>query len=299
MREESKGTLYCLIEAFLSGLLPVFVFLGVKNLPALGFAAVSSLLGAIAAFAYLLVSGKIAELKNKKAYESMVLVALCIVIIPYSLLFIGAKHMSGVNVAILGLVEVVTTLIFTHYIGEKTTRIKIASSVLILLGAVLVMWQKGFQFNFGDVLIVLSTFFYPIGNFHAKKALNYVTPATILTVRFFLGAIFLGLLALIFEGINLAPFVASTSAIVLVLANGLIVFGFGKVFWYEGMKRVDITKAISIVMTYPLFALIFLIGFLDEKVTLIKAIGIAVMLVGLYLSILRQSTKKSLTKYAS
>ena len=81
------------------------------------------------------------------------------------------------------------------------------------------------------------------------------------------------------------------------LFTGLVLLGAGKIIWYEALARLDISKAISLGMTFPLFSLIILIGIFKEAISRYQWIGIAIMMLGVYFSIRRSSVDPILTKY--
>ncbi len=253
-----------LLSAVLWGIFPVMVNRGSHRIPPLAFAAISTLLASAGAFAYIAISRKLGELKKKEAYASLLMITLCIVIIPYILFFIGSSKTSGINTSLLLLSEIIFTLIFTHFIGEKTTTEKLIGASGVFIGSALILYHGKFSLNIGDTLVIASTATYPIGNFYAKKALHQVSPAPILFVRFFVGGLFILLLSMIFEKTS------NMSGIILaswptLLFTGLILLGVGKIIWYEGLARLDISKAISLGMTFPLFSLVLLIGIFKEE----------------------------------
>lgn len=296
-KQENIGVIYAILAALLWGLFPVLVNHGVQTIPPLTFAALSVLIAALGAFIYALLQGKLKEFKNKNSYFPLLMITVCIVIIPYTLFFIGAKMTSGVNTSMLLLAEIIFTLIVTPLIGEKNTSYKILGAGGVFLGALFIMYNGTFSLNFGDILIILSTVTYPIGNFYAKKALNLVSPTMILLVRSLFGGLFLLGLALIFEKeITISNVLVNHW--VLILFNGLVLLGLSKIIWYECLKRLDISKAISITMTYPLFSLITLIIFFGEKISTYQWIGIIIMMVGVYYSIRRRSVDPKITKYS-
>ncbi len=147
-------------------------------------------------------------------------------------------------------------------------------------------------------MVIASTVTYPIGNFYAKRALFRISPSTILLVRFSLGGIFMLLLAMLVEGGSHTANIISAGWPIL-LFNGLVLLGVGKIVWYEALGRLDISKAISLSMTFPLFSLIILIGVFKEAVSPYQWIGIAVMMVGVVFSIRRPSVDPKLTKYTA
>ena len=295
-QQEKTGVIFVLIEAVMWGMFPVLVNRGVHDIPPMLFAAITTILASIGAFIYTALNGKISELKNKKSYASLIMVTLCIVIIPYILFFIGTGMTSGINSSMLLLSEIIFTLLFTPFIGEKTTSQKLIGALGVFIGAVIISYNGG-SINIGDILIILSTATYPIGNFYAKKALNNVSPSVILFVRFFLGGIFILAVSFLLE--PSADIIGIFSKnIYTILFTGLILLGLSKIIFYEGLKRLDISKAISIANTFPVFSLIFLMAFYKEIPTVQQFIGILIMLIGLIFAIKRQSADPTTTKYA-
>jgi drug/metabolite transporter (DMT)-like permease len=82
------------------------------------------------------------------------------------------------------------------------------------------------------------------------------------------------------------------------LFTGLILLGVGKILWYEALCRLDISKAISLGMTFPLFSLILLVGVFKEALSHYQGIGIAVMMLGTFFSVKRSSVDPGSTRYA-
>jgi drug/metabolite transporter (DMT)-like permease len=296
--EEKRGVVLALVSAALWGVFPVMVNRGSHIIPPLKFAAISTLLAAAGSFVYTFLKGRLHELKKKEAYASLLMITLCIVIVPYTLFFIGSSRTSGINTSLLLLSEIIFTLVFTPFIGEKTTVEKLIGALGVFLGALLILYSGNgkFHLNAGDIMVIASTATYPVGNFYAKKALNQVSPSTILFVRFFLGGLFM------------VPFAAlaeprpGVSRIILdewpmLLFTGLILLGAGKIVWYEALCRLDISKAVSLGMTFPFFSLIVLIGIFGVSVSSHQWIGIGVMMVGVLFSIRRSSVDPAATGY--
>ncbi len=296
LKQEKKGVILALISAALWGVFPVMVNRGAHYIPPLTFAAISAFLAAVGSFAYAALKSKLHELKRRDAYASLLMVTLCIVIIPYVLLFIGSSRTSGINTSLLLLSEIIFTLMFTPLIGEKTTSEKLIGAAGIFVGALLILYNGSFRLNIGDIMVITSTATYPIGNFYAKKALNRVSPSTILFVRFSLGGLFMFSLALLTETPSNMSHVITADWPTL-LFTGLILLGMGKIIWYEALSRLDISKAISLSMTFPLFSLIILVGIFKEAISHYQWLGIVAMMVGVFFSIRRPSVDPKLTRY--
>jgi drug/metabolite transporter (DMT)-like permease len=170
-----------------------------KLSPPVTFAGLSTLLAAIVALVYATIQGRLHELRYKKAYQSLLVVAFCIVIIP--------------------------------------------------------------------------------------------------SLLFFIGAFFLLLFARIYEP-RIHPLEVFSQHSGLILLNGILLVGIGKIVWYEAFKRLDISKAISLIMTKTLFSVLILVIFFHERLSIMQTVGITLMLIGVYFSMRRQSVHPNLTRYA-
>ncbi|MCX6723234.1 MAG: DMT family transporter [Candidatus Staskawiczbacteria bacterium] len=296
-KKENIGVIFALIYAAIFGIFPIMVNRGTQNIPPLTFASLTTMLAAGGMFLYVILSGKLFEFKKKESYKFLLMIALCIVAVPYSLFFVGASKTSGINSSLLPLTEIIFTLLFTPLIGEKTTSVKLLGAIGIFFGAVLILYNGVLKFNIGDLLIIFSTATYPIGNYYVKKAFNIISPATILFFRFFLGGIFLAPFALFFEKSTNFSSVINNNWFAIVF-TGLILLGAGEIIWYEALKRMDISKSISLLMIYPLFSLLILVFILKERPSLFQWLGIIIMGFGAYFSIKRTSVDPTVTQYA-
>lgn len=295
-KKEKKGIILGLFGAALWGMFPVLVQDGVQRIPPLTFVAMSAILASFGAFVYALIEGKLFELKRKEAYTALGMITLCIVIVPYLLFFVGAQFTSGVNATMLLLSEVIFTYAITSYVGEKHTSMKLYGTLGVFFGALFILFNGSFSLNTGDILIFFSTITYPIGNVYSKKALQQVSPSIILFTRFLLGAAFFIILARIFEStVSWREVIAQEWK--LLAFNGFVLLGISKVIWYESLKRLDITKAIMLAMTFPLFSLVLLVTYFGETITWYQWIGVIIMMIGVYFTVKRPSTDITKTTY--
>lgn len=296
-KRETAGIVYGFFGAALWGVFPVFVHRGVQDIPPLTFASLSTLLGAVLSLLWLIKTRRWHEYKNSRIYFPLFIVTLCNTVLSYGMLFIGASMTSGVNTSTLLLTEIIFLMIFSHAIGEKTTILKAIGALGVFIGAVIMMYQTSAGFRMGDILIVLSTMPYFFGNFYGKKLLTTITPQTIIVFRFFVGGLILFVMAQFFEKeIAIIPLIKAHPWTLLI--NGLILLGVGKILWYESFKRLDISKAVLIAMTFPLFSLGCLLV-LGEKITMQQWIGSSIMIIGVFATLLRPSVDPMKTKYAT
>lgn len=295
--QEKIGVILALIAASIHGLAPLIINSAGKLIPPITFAAITTIIGAAFCLIYVAYEQKLHELKITKAWPLLLLVSLFIVIVPHVLFFVGSSKTSGINTALLGLSEIIFLLIFSPFIGEKNTPEKLIGALAILIGGIFILYQDRFSLNIGDILIICSTALYPIGNFYAKKAFNLVSPSIILFTRFFIGGIFLFILSRIIEPEAHIPSIIKDQ-LATILFTSIVFLGIGKAVWYQGFKRLDMSKAISLIMTAPLFSVFFLLTIFRESLTIQQWLGIGIMTIGMYFSIKRKSVAMEKTKYS-
>lgn len=275
----------------LFALLPIVIVHTAKLMPPILFAGISMMIAALVVFFYMILKGQISTLFNKTAFKYILGVTFFIVIIPSILIYTGASKTSSVNTAILLQTEIFFTLLILGMLKqEKITIKKIIASLLITLGAICVIYNGSLKLNPGDLLIIAGTVAYPIGNMYAKKALKLTSSGAILLIRSALGGIFLIIISLLFEDYTNAFSGYITDNIFMLLLNGILLYSISKLLWYEGLKRLDISKSISISMSHPALSFIYAYIFLKEIPTAYQFIGFIVIMSGIYV-ITRQPKK--------
>lgn len=161
----------------------------------------------------------------------------------------------------------------------------------LFFGAVAILYNGTFQINWGDLLIITGTFFFPIGNIYAKKALKLTSPAVILFMRSFLGGMLLVLISLLFENYQLSFSAYVLNNFEFILINGVLIYGLSRLLWYEGLKRLDISKATSLAMSYPAFSLFYSYIFLNEIPTIYQWGGFIIIFIGIFTLTYKRKTE--------
>ncbi len=287
-KSERRGVFFIILNTMLWGIFPVLINRGSHTIPPLTFAAFTALIGAVGAFLYSLYKKTTQEIYRRNTYFPLLMIILFISLIPSILLFVGTSKTTALNTSLLGLSEIIFTLIFTHFYGETTTATKLIGAFGILIGAGFILFHGSWHLNSGDVLIIVSTAFYPIGNLYSKRLVKIISPETILMVRWGVSGLILLGLAAIFENFSQWPNIIVANWKLLIV-NGLFLYFLSKLFWYQSLKQLDITKAISLNMTYPIFSILLLLA-LGEKISLLQGVGIIIMALGVIFSLRRKST---------
>ena len=284
LSNERIGELMVSGETILYAFFPILIAYTTKLMPPILFAGLSTLVAAVALFIYMVSKKEIKKIINLKMIKYAVGVAIFIIIIPAILIFVGSSKTSGINTSILLQSEIFFTFVICGiFTNESITSKKVLGAILMVAGALFILFNKTFTINSGDLLIIAGTFFYPIGNIIAKKALTFSTPSVILFIRSLIGGIILLIISYQFEKWSLPIEQAISNNYIFILANGVLIYAISKVLWYESIKRIDISKAVLIsIGAYPAISLLFAFLFLKEVPTIFQAIGLIIILFGIY-----------------
>ena len=97
------------------------------------------------------------------------------------------------------------------------------------------------------------------------------------------GLVLLGILVLVFQLDDLTS--VSRTAVLLLAIVGILNFPMGRFFNYMAIGRLGITRSTPILASAPLFAVVIAVLFTGEEVRLATAVGIALVLGGVYLTL--------------
>lgn len=282
MDKERAGELLVLGAAFLWALFPIITKIAYGNISILHAAGLSALFGAVFFAVVSYFRKTFHELKNEKARVPVILTTLIIGVVFYGLIFFSLNYTTASNVAILSLMEVFFTIIFLRVLKKEVLdRRQTLGSVLMVLGAFLVMIKTSLSFNRGDLVVVAATAIAPFGNYYAKQARGYVSSSTIMLFRnLTAGIIFFAIGSLVSP---VPSFTAAKTSILFLTVNGLVLFGVTKLMWLEAIHRILISKAISLNAVSPLFTIIFAFLILKEIPTIGQIVGFISVSIGVYL----------------
>ncbi|MFA7685836.1 MAG: DMT family transporter [Candidatus Gracilibacteria bacterium] len=296
MTQERIGELMVTGETILYALFPILIAHVTKIMPPILFGGLSTLTAGIALFVYMVFKKEVRKLMNWRAIKYAIGITVFIIIIPSILIFTGSSKTSGVNTTILLQSEIFFTLVICGiFTDEKVTTKKVIGAITMVGGTLLILLNGNFKINIGDILIIAGTFFYPIGNIFAKKALTFSPPSVILFIRSIFGGIVLLLISWQFETHDLSISQIISNNYLFILANGILIYAISKIFWYESIKRIDISKSILIsVGAYPAISLLFAFLFLREIPTVSQIGGLIIILVGIFQIIERKSGEFSI-----
>ncbi len=253
---ERKGELLAYSEITIWSLFPVLAVLSFNTIPSLVSLAWCSVLSALFFLLMIAFRRSWKDFRQPLLWKSALIGAVSINILFYGLYFVGLTMTSPGNGSIISLFEIFTSFLFFNiWKKEYITRGRMAGAFLMILGAIIVLLPTIGGINKGDYLILLATFFCPVGNYFAQKARTVASAESLMFLRSIIAVPFLFLLASSF-GMHASLNDLQASWLPLFI-NGFVLFGFTKILWIEEIRYISVTKALALSSMGPLLTLLF------------------------------------------
>lgn len=272
LSEERKGEIFVLLQAILWGFYPIITILSFQKLSPLVSLAWSSFFATIFFAITLSIEKKWHELKNTSALKDTLIAAFLTGIVCYTLSFFGLQHTSAGNASIISLTDVLASFLFFHiWRKDYISKHHIIGSILVVIGALIVLYPNATDFHLGDILILAAAFVAPFGNFFQRKARNIVGSESIIFVRSLISTVFIFFLS---YALKLDPSYQNVKdSLFFLMVNGFLLLGLSKILWIEGIHRISVTKSSALSSTSPLLTLLFAWIFLKNSPTIWQLIS--------------------------
>ncbi|HSG73905.1 MAG TPA: DMT family transporter [Nitrosopumilaceae archaeon] len=199
---------------------------------------------------------------------------------------VGLQETSALNASILVNGETIfAILVGITLFRERLGRNEILPFGLIFLGAILLpigtdLHNHGWEFSnfvFGDILIILSGFFYCLDTFIAKKIDNSVSIRRIVHMMACGGAILsLGLMILL-----QIPFDITLEQFSIISIVGFLGIGVNMLFFVMALRLIGAVRTVLIYSTTTIFSVIYSSLYLSEQVTMVSVVSVFTVMFGL------------------
>lgn len=280
--DERAGELSIGFASLLWGLFPVITVLSYNKLSPLLSLSISSLVAGLFFGLVITLKNKWPDVFKRSALVNILLATLFTGVLYYCFVFFSLRYTTSGNVSIISLSEVFFSYLFFHILKkEYISRNHLLGSILVVLGALIVLYPNLHGFHKGDFLILVASMIAPFGNFFARKARKEVGSEIIMFVRSILAGLFIFALYIIFD--NNILYIDIKSSTLFLLTNGLLLLGFSKILWIEGIHRIAVTKANAISSLSPLITLFVAWIVLKQVPTLWQLTAIVPMFFGVRL----------------
>lgn len=218
------------------------------------------------------------ELKNRAAYKDLLLTSFFITTL-FSFVFIGMQYTTAGNMAVIIFLQLLFSFLYFNILGkEKMDKLHLIGSIVMGVGAIIILLPDELDFNKGDLFILTAAAIAPFANLYQKKARVHCSSETILTFRTVVGLPFIALFAYLFE--PEVEYDSLMKALPYLLIIGIAVYLVSKIMWIEALHRISITKVSAMMGIVPLMTVGFAYLFLNEIPELHQLIGMVPVLIG-------------------
>jgi drug/metabolite transporter (DMT)-like permease len=285
---ERQGEYFILLQALLWSLFPVITILSYSRLPPLVSFGWSTFLAALFFGSLLTLRHRWGEIMDRSSLKNMLWAALFLGILYYCLVFFGLHYTSAGNASLIATTEIFFSFIFFHvwhkdFISSKN----IVGAIFMLIGAFIVLFPNTTKLHLGDLLILLAAMIAPFGNYFQQKARETVSSEMILFVRSSISTPVVFILSHLFKERSSVTDLQSSA--VLILINGLLLLGFSKILWVEGIHRISVTKSNALASIAPPLTLLFAWLILDNIPTRFQLLSIVPIIFGIILLSMNKS----------
>ena len=283
LHKERQGELIIVAESTLWGLFPIITILSFRGISPLVSFGGSTLIAAIFFGLVLTIKHKWKEVKDVTAYKDILLATFFIGFLMYPLYFFGLKYTSAGNASIVDLTAEIffSYLLFHVWKKDHLPTQHVVGSLLMITGACIVLIPNVKEFHAGDLLILAEAFVAPFGNLYQRRARTKVSSECILFVRSLITGVAILFFAFLLKD-PISPKSISRS-LPFLLINGVLLLGFSKILWIEGIHRIAVTKAAAINSIQPLVTLFFAWILLHNLPTIWQLASIVPMFFGIIL----------------
>lgn len=208
----------------------------------------------------------------------------------YNLLFMyGLKYTTASNSALFISSSPLFAAIILAVSQKRGIRIPVAAGLtLSTLGVFLVIRSTpgGLSFSrqdiIGDLLTLCAAVFWALYTIQARPLLEKYSPVKITAYSMAAGTLLLlpiGASELLHQSWDTVSIRSWSAFCFSTFISGGVAF----TFWYQGVKRLGVTRTVAYHYLVPFVAVVFAAWFLNERITLLQVIGGGLILAGVFL----------------
>lgn len=294
-RNERVGEMFILLCVMFGALFPVFAPKSVLIIPPILFSGITQLIAGVILLLYIVIRRE-GFLRTRAGFWWTVGNALINSFIAHTLVFVAAQTSDAITLTLLLQMEVVFAFMFFGILfGDRIDRYRLIGGLIVFFGTIFILFRGSFTPRMSDVLVLIATFLYPLGNYCSKKIAHIERPSAQLCVRGLISGSLLIVVGVAFERFTVPVYSISSFVAVmasqwwLLLIQGVLYFGVSKVMWLEGLRRLDVSKATVFGTVTPAFGLIYAAIFLHQFPTVPQLFGFGFVFVGLLIASLSRS----------
>lgn len=239
---ETSGLIIALGSMCVYGFFPVFAHYFVQELDPLLFAGITAFIGSLPLVGALKISGNLKDLYARNLIRPLLLIA-ALTTIGTIFFFLGTKITSAINTGLLEQAEPVYSVVLSVIFFKERPKVRQSVATLLMIaGAIVVVYKGMAPLNLGDVMILIAPFFYQCAHLVAKVIIGKVSDVIVVPAgRLFYGGIALTILALILHP-HASHELTSLTNWAKYIFFALIFRSLDMCLWYQAMKRLPLSK---------------------------------------------------------
>jgi drug/metabolite transporter (DMT)-like permease len=206
-----------------------------------------------------------------------------------TLLYIALHYTTSINASLVNTsTPIIIYMLSFVMLGERLNRNQIIGTVLSLLGLLIIISQGSlgvllkFSFNAGDLIVIAAVICWSIYSLLIKQNAGKLPGYSTFAVTMLLG-IFI-LLPFFLKEAQSTEIVWSTGSVSTILYTGIFASIVAFMSWNSAVERVGANRAGIFLNLIPVFAAIFAVTFIDEKMAWYQAAGGVFVILGVYIS---------------
>ncbi len=259
---------------------------GVKVISPYIFAGLKNLLVAVVLLCliFLFREWKLLAKFKVKEWLTLILIGLFGGSIPFLFFFKGLSLTSGASTSFIHKTLFIYVIVLEAiFLKEKVSKKLMTGAFFILIGsALLLKIFDGFQFGYGELLVLAATLFWSAEQIISKKALENISPKIVAWGRMFFGFLFI---LIFWAATGQMKLLGSMGAAELSWIWITAIFLLGYVLtWYAGLKYIPVSSAVCILsLGAPITSLLEMAqkGIFDWQIfsgSLLMFLGVAAVL---------------------
>ena len=260
---------------------PILAKISYENSDFLHTSAIRAIVAALTAFLYIVLTRKSPLKVTRKQLSPLIYIAIVGTLVADFMYFFALSQVPVINAVILGHMQPIFIIAFGFFLLKSDTLTKIdylGISLMIIAGLLVTTRtiENLFAFKFGtlgDLIVLSATIAWATSAIVMKKYLTAMNAGVITFYRFF------------FPAFIFTMYLGLTSSLIITNIYQVligVIIGIGTILYYEGLKRLKAAQVSGLELSTPFFAAILAVLFLNEFITSMQIIGIALLFVGVY-----------------
>ena len=281
MNTKRIGVVTILLASIMWAIEPILAKISYENSDFLHTSAIRAIVAALTAFLYIVITRKSPLKVTRKQLSPLIYIAIVGTLVADFMYFFALSQVPVINAVILGHMQPIFIIALGFFLLKSDTLTKFdyfGISLMIIAGLLVTTrtMENLFAFKFGtlgDLIVLSATIAWATSAIVMKKYISEMNAGVITFYRFF------------FPALIFTMYLGLTSSLIITNIYQVfigVIIGIGTILYYEGLKRLKAAQVSGLELSTPFFAAILAFLFLNEFITGMQIIGIALLFVGVY-----------------